>query len=81
MRNKDTPSAIFRAAASELGRILVYEAARDWLPTIDGQVQTPLGIADATFVDPSQPIKVRCTVLRRAVCGQAGGERRADRGL
>ncbi|EFN51808.1 hypothetical protein CHLNCDRAFT_27683, partial [Chlorella variabilis] len=58
LRTKDTPSSIFRSAASELGRILVYEAARDWLPTIDGQVQTPLGVADATFVDPMQPIKV-----------------------
>ncbi|PSC68742.1 uracil phosphoribosyltransferase [Micractinium conductrix] len=58
MRNKDTPSAIFRSAAAELGRILIYEAAREWLPTIKGQVQTPLGISDATFVDPMQPIKV-----------------------
>lgn len=47
----------------------MYEAARDWLPTIDGQVQTPLGVADATFVDPMQPIKVRCGLLG----GQADG--------
>jgi uracil phosphoribosyltransferase len=58
MRNKDTPAAIFRTAAAELGRILIYEAARDWLPTVAGQVQTPLGIADAEFVDPMQPVKV-----------------------
>ena len=44
---------------AELGRILIYEAARDWLPTVAGQVQTPLGIADAEFVDPMQPVKVR----------------------
>lgn len=44
---------------TELGRILIYEAARDWLPTVAGQVQTPLGIADAEFVDPMQPVKVR----------------------
>lgn len=44
--------------AAELGRILIYEAARDWLPTVAGQVQTPLGIADAEFVDPMQPVKV-----------------------
>lgn len=56
-------------SGAELGRILVYEAARDWLPTIDGQVQTPLGVADATFVDPMQPIKVRCGLLG----GQADG--------
>lgn len=59
LRNADTPPAIFRSAAAELGRILVYEAARDWLPTVDAQVQTPLGIADATFVDPMQPVKVQ----------------------
>lgn len=45
---------------AELGRILIYEAAREWLPTVDAQVQTPLDVADATFVDPMQPIKVRC---------------------
>lgn len=39
LRNKDTPDAIFRTACAELGRILIYEAARDWLPTMDGQVR------------------------------------------
>jgi hypothetical protein len=59
MRNKDTPGAIFRAAAAELGRILVYEAVREWLPVIEGEVETPLGAtADVTFVDPTQPIKL-----------------------
>lgn len=43
---------------AELGRILIYEAVRDWLPTVDLQVQTPVGLADATVVDPMQPIKV-----------------------
>lgn len=38
LRNKQTPDVIFRSAAAELGRILIYEAARDWLPTIDAQV-------------------------------------------
>lgn len=47
-----------RPAFAELGRILIYEAVRDWLPTVDLQVQTPLGSADATVVDPMQPIKV-----------------------
>ena len=32
---------------------------RDFLPTIEQQVQTPLGaVADATLCDPSKPIKV-----------------------
>lgn len=58
MRNKDTPGPIFRSAAAELGRILLYEAVREWLPTLDAQVETPLGLADVTFIDPTQPIKV-----------------------
>lgn len=58
LRSKQTPGAVFRSAAAELGRILVYEAVRDWLPTIDAQVETPLAIADVTFIDPSRPIKV-----------------------
>jgi uracil phosphoribosyltransferase len=58
MRNKHTPGPIFRSAAAELGRILLYEAVREWLPTSDVQVETPLSIADATYVDPTRPIKV-----------------------
>lgn len=58
MRSKDTPGAIFRAAAAELGRILIYEASREWLPTVDMNVETPLGVAEATVVDPRQPVKI-----------------------
>lgn len=38
-RSKDTPGPIFRNAIAELGHILIYEASRDWLPTMDGQVR------------------------------------------
>lgn len=31
---------------------------RDWLPTLQGQVGTPLGIADVEVIDPSRPVKV-----------------------
>lgn len=58
LRNAGTPPPLFRGALAELGRILIYEAARDWLPTLEGQVQTPCGVADVEFVDPLQPIKV-----------------------
>lgn len=58
-RNEMTPPPIFRAAIAELGRILVYEAGRDWLPTMQQQIASPVGVADATFVDPTQPVKVR----------------------
>lgn len=57
-RNKDSPPPVFRSALAELGRILIYEATSDWLPTLSGQVETPCGTADVTFVDPTQPIKV-----------------------
>ncbi|KAK3253557.1 hypothetical protein CYMTET_37198 [Cymbomonas tetramitiformis] len=55
-RNKDTPSGAFRAAIGELGKILIYEAVRDWLPTVDLQIETPVGVADATVVDPTKPV-------------------------
>eukprot|EP00983_Pelagomonas_calceolata_P109004 1159512-Pelagomonas_calceolata.AAC.9 len=59
MRNASTPSPMFRNACSELGRLLIYEAVREFLPTLEGVVDTPLGPADVKVVDPSKPIKVR----------------------
>lgn len=59
MRADFTPSPTFRAACAELGRLLIYEAMRDFLPTVEQQLTTPLGVAaDCTLVDPSRPIKV-----------------------
>ena len=61
-RNSMTPPGMFRAAVAELGRILIYEAMREFLPTIDTVIDSPMGPADATFIDPTRPIKVRfCT--------------------
>jgi uracil phosphoribosyltransferase len=58
-RNAAAPPPVFRSALAELGRNLIYEAvAQDWLPTLDGQVETPCGTADCTFVDPNRPVKV-----------------------
>jgi hypothetical protein len=45
-------------AKPQLGRILIYEAVREFLPTVEGTVDTPVGTADVEFVDPTQPIKV-----------------------
>ena len=59
LRSRDTPSPMFRSAMAELGRILIYEAARDWLPTFETQVETPLATADAVVIDPRRPVKVR----------------------
>jgi len=58
MRNASTPSPMFRNACSELGRLLIYEAVREFLPTVEGVVDTPLGPADVKCVDPTKPIKV-----------------------
>ncbi|KAL3639498.1 hypothetical protein CASFOL_017405 [Castilleja foliolosa] len=58
LRNEQTPCAIFRNAMSELGRLLIYEASRDWLPTITGEIQSPMGPASVEFIDPREPISI-----------------------
>lgn len=57
-RDGSTPDAIFRTAMTELGRWLTYEAIRDWLPTKDGTVNTPLATCPATFINPDTPVAV-----------------------
>lgn len=63
-RNAATPTPIFRSALAELGRILIYEAVREFLPTVDGMIETPMGPADVTCVDPMRPVKV-CVCLQQ----------------
>ncbi len=57
-RDASTPSPLFKSAMTELGRWLTYEAIRDWLPTEDIMVQTPLAPCPATMVNPDFPIVV-----------------------
>lgn len=57
-RDAGTPSALFRSAITELGRWLTYEAVRDWLPTMDTTVQTPLAPCPATFINTEVPVVV-----------------------
>lgn len=57
-RDEATPSVLFRSAMTELGRWLTYEAIRDWLPTLDTEVNTPLSPCPATFINPEVPIAV-----------------------
>ena len=57
-RNAITPPSMFRSTLSELGRLLIYECVRDWLPTFEAQVQGPLAVAQVEVIDPEQPIKV-----------------------
>ena len=40
------------------------QAGRDWLPTLSGEVDTPLGRAQVEFVDPTKP--VACVPILRA---------------
>jgi uracil phosphoribosyltransferase len=57
-RDAATPSVLFRSAMTELGRWLTYEAARDWLPTEETMVQSPLDSCPATLIDPQIPVAV-----------------------
>ncbi|MDJ0616286.1 MAG: uracil phosphoribosyltransferase [Calothrix sp. MO_192.B10] len=57
-RDAATPSVLFRSAITELGRWLTYEASREWLPTKDVTVQTPLDTCAATFIDAEVPMAV-----------------------
>eukprot|EP01023_Acetabularia_acetabulum_P030411 TRINITY_DN28634_c0_g1_i3.p1 TRINITY_DN28634_c0_g1~~TRINITY_DN28634_c0_g1_i3.p1 ORF type:complete len:266 (-),score=34.81 TRINITY_DN28634_c0_g1_i3:132-929(-) len=58
-RNESTPPATFRNCISELSRILIYEAVREFLPTMEMEVPTPLGVnAAAEVVDSTRPIKL-----------------------
>lgn len=57
-RDASTPTVLFRSAMTELGRWLTYEATREWLPTMDAEVNTPLAPCPATFINPEVPVAV-----------------------
>jgi uracil phosphoribosyltransferase len=57
-RDVGTPSALFRTAMTELGRWLTYEAIREWLPTMETTIETPLAPCQATFINPEVPVVV-----------------------
>lgn len=57
-RDEATPSVLFRSAMTELGRWLTYEAVRDWLPTMEMEINSPLAACPATFINPEVPIAV-----------------------
>lgn len=57
-RDAATPSVLFKSAMTELGRWLTYEAVRDWLPTEETVVQTPLAPCPATLINPEVPVAV-----------------------
>ena len=57
-RDAGTPAVLFKSAMTELGRWLTYEAVRDWLPTLDLMVETPLAPCPATMINPEVRIAV-----------------------
>ena len=57
-RDEGTPSVLFRSAMTELGRWLTYEAIRDWMPTVETTVNTPLAPCAATFINPEAPVAI-----------------------
>ncbi|KAH7843374.1 hypothetical protein Vadar_015848 [Vaccinium darrowii] len=58
LRNEQTPCPIFKSAMAELGRLLIYEASRDCMPTITGEIQSPMGVASVEFIDPREPVAI-----------------------
>lgn len=57
-RDVNTPSVLFKTAMTELGRWLTYEATRQWFPTLDVTLQTPLAECSATLINPEVPIAI-----------------------
>ena len=57
-RDENTPCTLFKTAMTELGRWLTYEASREWLPTLDTTIKTPLAQCQATFINPQVNIAV-----------------------
>ncbi len=72
-RDQDSPPVLFRSAMTELGRWLTYEAIRDWLPTLDTQVNTPLAPAAATFINPQTPTAI-VPILRAGLALMEGAQ-------
>lgn len=58
-RHKDTGTIEFRAAVVSLGRWLGYECCRDWLPTRETSVPTPLDVSTpGRVVDTSTRVEI-----------------------
>ncbi len=72
-RDVNTPSSLFRTAMTELGRWLTYEAAREWLPTLDTTVDSPLATTPATFINPEVPTVIM-PILRAGLALMEGAQ-------
>jgi uracil phosphoribosyltransferase len=58
VREKHTPVPLFRAAMSELGKWLTYEAIRECLPVQEVDIETPIGSASGQLIDASIPLAI-----------------------
>lgn len=67
LRDKDTPSNIFRDAARELTMLEVYEATRD-IPTVEIEVETPLASTTCETIKGREPVIV--PILRAGLAMQ-----------
>lgn len=72
-RDVNTPSPLFKSAVVELGRWLTYEAMREWMPTLETTVQTPLAECPATFINPQVPV-VLIPILRAGLVLAEGAQ-------
>lgn len=70
-RDASTPSVLFRTAMTELGRWLTYEAIRDWLPTQEVTVQTPLASCAGSVVRSDIPVAI-VPILRAGLALMTG---------
>ena len=57
-RNVETTPKIMRQTLAELGKWLAYEAIREWLPTIEIEIPTPMAETTATFVHPQTKLAI-----------------------
>ncbi len=57
-RDRSTPFPLFRTALQELSRWLTYEAIRDWLPTQEIAIETPLSATTGLVIDPQTPLAI-----------------------
>jgi uracil phosphoribosyltransferase len=57
-RDAAAPPKVFRQTMAELGKWLTYEAIRDWLPTVEIDIDTPVAPAKATFINPQTSLAI-----------------------
>jgi uracil phosphoribosyltransferase len=57
-RDAAAPPKVFRQTMAELGKWLTYEAIRDWLPTVEVEIDTPVAPVTAKFINPQTNLSI-----------------------